>query len=91
MHSTVLIFDLCTAANHVVKYGKSKKHLDMKATGKSWTYKASDMCGPDANSTGFTDPGYMYDVLLTDLEPVTRYYYSYGFDGVSGIEEYFAL
>ena len=45
------------------------------------------MCGPDANSTGFTDPGYMYDVLLRDLEPVTRYYYSYGFDGVSCIEQ----
>ena len=55
----------------------------MEATGKSWTYKASDMCGPNANTTGFKDPGYMYDVLLKDLKPSTRYYYSYGSKGVS--------
>ena len=63
-------------------YGKSKQELNMKATGESWTYKASDMCGPDANTTGFRDPGYMYDVLLQKLQPMTMYFYSYGSEGV---------
>eukprot|EP00794_Sanderia_malayensis_P005168 gene5168-5820_t len=66
---------------HVVRYGPSKKSLDMSAEGKSWTYKASDMCGPAANSTGFKDPGYMFDVLLTKLKPATTYFYSYGSEG----------
>eukprot|EP00795_Rhopilema_esculentum_P005456 gene5456-632_t len=62
----------------VVKYGVSKSKLDMEATGKSWTYKASDMCGPVANTTGFREPGYIHDILLTKLKPMTRYFYSYG-------------
>lgn len=71
------------ADSHVVMYGKSTDKLDMEATGKSWTYKASDMCGPNANSSGFKDPGYMYDVLLKDLKPNTKYFYSYGTKGVN--------
>ena len=46
------------------------------------TYKGSDMCEPLANTTGFWDPGYLYDVLLTDLEPNTRYFYSCGSEEV---------
>ncbi len=68
---------------HVVKYGLSKDSLNMEAEGKSWTYTAKDMCGPAANTTGFKDPGYMFDVLLTKLEPMTTYFYSYGSEGVS--------
>ena len=44
----------------------------------SRTYAATDMCARPANETGFWDPGYTYDVLLTKLTPNTRYYYSYG-------------
>lgn len=40
------------------------------------TYKAGDLCHSPANSTGFWDPGYIYDVLLTGLKPNTRYFYS---------------
>ena len=67
-----------------VHYGSSPNHLPLKATGVSRTYKASDMCGPPANmSAYFIDPGYLYDVLLTDLTPNTQYYYQVSGTGVS--------
>ena len=55
-----------------------------QTTFKSHTYKASDMCEAPANdnTTWFWDPGYIYDVLLTDLDPNTRYYYSCGTEEV---------
>ena len=46
------------------------------------TYQASDMCTPNANTTGFWYPGHIYDVVLTGLEPNTRYYYSCGTEEV---------
>ena len=49
-------------------------NTDVKAS----TYQAWDMCAPPANATGFWDPGYQYDVLLTGLLPNRRYYYSFG-------------
>ena len=56
--------------------------LDRIAIGISKTYKASDMCGPPANlSAHFVHPGYMHDVLLTGLQPNTRYCYRYGSPG----------
>ena len=36
------------------------------------------MCQANANTKGFWHPGITYDVLLTNLKPNTRYYYSYG-------------
>ena len=61
-----------------VRYGKTKS-LEMTQTKFTFrTYKASDMCESNANTTGFWDPGFIYDVLLTDLKPNTRYYYSCG-------------
>jgi len=45
------------------------------------TYSAEDMCGPPANIVGaqnFMDPGYIYDALMTGLEPGRRYYYRVG-------------
>ena len=64
-------------------YGK-KSSMDFKAKGSSKTYKKSDMCGPPASTNGFTDPGYIHDVLLTDLSPSSQYFYSYGSSKVSG-------
>ena len=62
----------------IVKYGLTKK-LEMSETKFiARTYAATDMCAKPANETGFWDPGYIYDVLLTKLVPNTRYYYSYG-------------
>lgn len=66
-----------------VKFGKTKS-LEKTETKSSFkTYKASDMCEGKANGTGFWDPGTIYDVLLTDLEPNTRYFYSCGSEEVS--------
>ena len=48
----------------------------------SKTYTAADMCTAPANSAQFVDPGFIHDVLLTNLEPGTRYYYSYGSEKV---------
>ena len=42
------------------------------------TYTADSMCMSPANSTGFWHPGYIYDVVLKDLTPNQRYYYSFG-------------
>jgi len=65
-----------------VRYGKTKS-LGMTETKYTvGTYQASDMCEQNANTTGFWDPGYIYDVVLTDLEPNTRYYYSCGIEEV---------
>jgi len=37
------------------------------------------MCAEPANDiNAFVDPGYIHDVLLTNLLPGNRYYYSYG-------------
>ena len=74
----------------VVLYGVSPNELDYKATGHWTTYKASDMCGEPANNTAyFIDPGYLHDVLLTDLKPNTLYYFQYGSDNIfSNIEKF---
>ena len=47
-----------------------------------WTYRASDMCLSPANTTGFWKPGNIHDAVLKGLEPNTRYFYSYGSEGV---------
>ena len=65
-----------------VRYGKTKEMDKTQTKYTVKTYKASDMCEAPANTTGFWDPGYIYDVLLTDLEPNTRYYYSCGTEEV---------
>ncbi len=68
----------------IVQYGRSPDNLPFKATGISRTYTASDMCGPPANmSAYFIDPGYLHDVLLTDLTPNTQYYYQVSGTGIS--------
>ncbi|XP_064391290.1 uncharacterized protein LOC135339098 [Halichondria panicea] len=67
-----------------VHYGRLPDNLNLKATGISRTYAASDMCGPPANmSAYFINPGYLHDVLLTDLTPNTQYYYQVSGTGIS--------
>ena len=71
-----------------VEYGLCGGKLDRVSTGISRTYKASDMCGPPANlSAHFIHPGYIHDVLLTGLQPNTRYCYRYGNPGFKYSEE----
>ncbi|EDO47589.1 predicted protein, partial [Nematostella vectensis] len=52
----------------------------MTTKGTTKTYKASDMCGEPASGSQFMDPGFIHDVLLTDLKPSSLYYYQYGTD-----------
>lgn len=69
-------------AKPVVKYGLTPNLGQTETSHVGHTYEASDMCEEPANSTGFWDPGYTYDVLLQNLEANTRYYYSFGTEGV---------
>lgn len=64
-----------------VHYGLEPKSLTNVATGKTQTYKGSDMCGPPATTDGFIPPGQLHGVVLTGLKPKTKYYYSYGHQG----------
>ena len=59
---------------------ESNLHGGTVVEGTSRTYKASDLCSVHGM---FIDPGYIHDVLLTDLEPSSTYYYSCGVEGVS--------
>ena len=58
--------------------GKSRDGTVVEGTSR--TYKATDLCFVYGV---FIDPGYIHDVLLTDLEPSTTYYYSCGVESVS--------
>ena len=63
----------------VVHYGLNKDNLTHSAGGISKKYTIFDMCGPPANDSDFfLDPGFLHDVLLTDLTPKKTYYYKYG-------------
>ena len=71
-----------TTSMPTVRYGTSANNLILTATGISKTYKASDMCAPPANSSVyFRDPGYLHEVILTGLQPNTKYFYQYGSPG----------
>ena len=61
----------------IVHYGTDSL-LRLTARGTTTTYKNTDMCGTPASSQGFFSPGYIHDVLLTDLSPSSQYFYSYG-------------
>jgi len=63
----------------IVRYGVDQKTMSVVKGSISKTYTAADMCAEPANDVNaFVDPGYIHDVLLTNLKPGTRYYYSYG-------------
>jgi len=62
----------------VVKYGLDKELSMEEYEYIIHTYTADNMCQAPANSTGFTHPGYVYDVVLRNLKPNTQYYYSFG-------------
>ena len=72
-----------TATQPVVFYGQSADNLTHSTSGVSKTYTLSELCGPPANeSVYFIDPGFMHDVLLTELQPKTTYFYKFGSGGV---------
>ena len=66
----------------IVHYGTDPSVMSVVKGNISKTYTADDMCAAPANSAQFVDPGFIHDVLLTNLELGTRYYYSYGSEKV---------
>ncbi len=53
------------------------------AQGESTTYKAKDMCQKPATTEEpgkFSSPGMLHSVVMTDLEPNTKYYYKVGIE-----------
>ena len=50
----------------------------IEVNGNSTTYKASDLCHAPATQISakfFRDPGFIHDVLLTNLQPRTQHRY----------------
>ena len=75
-------FFLISEDTPIVHYGTDPSVMSVVKGNISKTYTADDMCAAPANSAQFVDPGFIHDVLLTNLEPGTRYYYSYGSEKV---------
>lgn len=73
---------LLVGGTPIVKYGLTPDLNDTERSSFGYSYESSDMCEEPANSTGFWNPGYTYDIVLRYLLPNTRYYYSYGVEGV---------
>ena len=67
----------------IVQYGQTRKLEKLENNISATTYTADSMCEPPANTTGFWNPGYIYNGLLKDLKPNTRYFYSYGTKNVN--------
>lgn len=63
----------------VVRYGTTREMLLAETRYQAHTYAKDAMCQfPATSEFLFRDPGYIYNVLLTNLKPDTLYYYSYG-------------
>ena len=69
-------------ATSIVKYGTNPYDWITVTSNVSKTYTANDMCAPPANGPSFVDPGFIHDVLLRNLTPGSRYYYTYGSETV---------
>ena len=41
-------------------------------------YNADDLCGGPANGQGWFDPGFMHNVIVSQLKPETIYFYRVG-------------
>lgn len=66
------------SGNPVVKWGTASGDYSHTSAASSGSYTAKDICGPPANSIGWTEPGTFHSVVLDGLEPGRRYYYVVG-------------
>jgi hypothetical protein len=82
--NSVIVF-FCIDETPMVKFGRTEAELNLVCKGKSQTYTANDFCSLQGK---FIDPGYIHDVLLTNLQPSKVYYYSCG---VPGVRKYYSL
>uniref|UniRef100_A0A1D1ZXW6 Purple acid phosphatase n=2 Tax=Auxenochlorella protothecoides TaxID=3075 RepID=A0A1D1ZXW6_AUXPR len=65
----------------LIRWGADPQYLDREAPADSTTYTREAMCGAPANSTGWLDPGALHSVVLGDLAPGRRYFYTVGSRG----------
>eukprot|EP01083_Nonionella_stella_P235024 826877_1 len=79
-------------ANPQVKIGIiSSKYTDI-ITADSYTYNTTSMCQSDAGTIGplyFRDPGFIYDAIVTNLKPNSKYYYIFGSENNWSDEQWF--
>lgn len=61
-----------------VRWGTESGHYTASSRGSSVTYTRKDLCDAPATTTGWIDPGFTQNAIMTGLEPSTRYFYSYG-------------
>jgi len=73
----------------IVQYGISRS-LNMFANGTSHTYNSTQLCDNWMLPMYWIDPGNMHDVVMTNLEPSTNYFYRYGNDqdGWSEVQQF---
>lgn len=70
-----------------VEYGTRSGVYTHTAIPKSFTYTASDLCGPPATTFGWREPGIIHTAVLEGLIPNVKYYYRYGDEKSGGLSE----
>ncbi len=60
------------------RLGTTSGNYTISQTGNSTTYYPSDLCTSPANDTGYIFPGFFNAVLISNLLPSTKYYYTVG-------------
>lgn len=68
----------------------SQPEFSIYKTRSVTTITRQDFCGEPASSTGFVEPGYFYDALITGVAAGTTYEYSVG-DDVHGWSEWMSF
>ena len=72
------------SGNPTARVGTSPGNYSITATGRTQTYYPADLCTAPANDTGYIFPGFFNAVVVGDLLPSTKYYYTVG-DPVSAL------
>jgi hypothetical protein len=63
-----------------VRWGTSPGEYTFAEAATSTTYEKQELCGPPATTSGWVDPGYFHQALITGLQEDQITYYSVGSD-----------
>jgi len=74
-------------ANPMVWWGLESGVYVYSNTATTNTYSKHMLCGAPGNATGWRDPGALHTALLTKLTPGTRYFYVFGDQELSPLED----